>query len=65
VDQEVRKIVDQIFDRTVALLQERRDLLERTARRLLEVETLDENELRRLAQPQPRQQDVPGVACIR
>jgi cell division protease FtsH len=61
VDQEVRSIVDKVFERTVSLLQERRDLLERTARRLLEVETLDENELRRMAQSPPRQQDVPGV----
>jgi cell division protease FtsH len=61
VDQEVRSIVDKVFERTVSLLQEHRDLLERTARRLLEVETLDENELRRMAQSPPRQQDVPGV----
>ncbi|HWL69905.1 MAG TPA: cell division protein FtsH, partial [Geminicoccus sp.] len=45
VDQEVRSIVDGTFERTVALLTERRDLLERTARRLLEKETLDEAEL--------------------
>jgi cell division protease FtsH len=61
VDQEVRSIVDKVFERTVSLLQEHRDLLERTARRLLEVETLDENELRRMAQSPPRQQDVPDV----
>jgi len=48
VDAEVRRIVDETFDRTVALLSERRDLLERTARRLLEKETLDEAELRAL-----------------
>jgi cell division protease FtsH len=64
IDQEVRSIVDQVFDRTVTLLKERRDLLERTARRLLEVETMDENELRRIAQPQPRQQDLPEMAHI-
>jgi cell division protease FtsH len=38
-----------VFDRTVALLRERRDVLERTARRLLEKETLDEVELQQLA----------------
>ncbi|TIQ10746.1 MAG: ATP-dependent zinc metalloprotease FtsH [Mesorhizobium sp.] len=48
VDEEVRRIVDRAFDRTVALLSERRDLLERTARRLLEKETLDEAELHAL-----------------
>ncbi|MGI0526725.1 ATP-dependent zinc metalloprotease FtsH [Rhizobium giardinii] len=48
VDEEVRRIVDETFDRTVGLLAERRDLLERTARRLLEKETLDEREIREL-----------------
>jgi cell division protease FtsH len=37
------------FDRAVALLTERRGLLDRTARRLLEQETLDEAELKALA----------------
>ncbi|KKX31660.1 ATP-dependent zinc metalloprotease FtsH [Rhizobium sp. LC145] len=46
VDEEVRRIVDGTFDRTVALLEERRDVLERVARLLLEKETLDEDELR-------------------
>lgn len=40
-----RAIVDRAFERTVDLLTERRDFLERTARRLLEKETLDEAEL--------------------
>ncbi|UUP19540.1 ATP-dependent zinc metalloprotease FtsH [Nitratireductor thuwali] len=48
VDEEVRRIVDETFGRTVALLTERRDALERTARRLLEKETLDEREIREL-----------------
>ncbi|SCY98281.1 ATP-dependent zinc metalloprotease FtsH [Microvirga guangxiensis] len=51
VDEEVRANVDRVFDRTVALLQDRRELLERTARRLLEKETLDEAELKQLAGP--------------
>jgi len=51
IDDEVRAIVDRVFDRTVALLQERRDVLERTAQRLLEKETLDEAELVQLAGP--------------
>jgi len=49
IDDEVRAIVDRVFGRTVALLQERREALERTARRLLEKETLDEAELQQLA----------------
>ncbi|HEX2885293.1 ATP-dependent zinc metalloprotease FtsH [Vineibacter terrae] len=50
IDEEVRRIVDASFDRTVAILTERRALLERTARRLLEKETLDEAELTALVQ---------------
>jgi len=45
IDQEVHRIVDDAFERTVALLTERRDALERVARKLLETETLDEKEL--------------------
>lgn len=48
IDAEVRGIVDKAFDRSVTLLTERRDLLERTARQLLEKETLDEADLRSL-----------------
>ncbi|MDG9792476.1 ATP-dependent zinc metalloprotease FtsH [Brucella anthropi] len=48
VDKEVRRIVDETFERTVGLLAERRDELERTARRLLEKETLDGLEIQEL-----------------
>jgi cell division protease FtsH len=51
VDTEVRTIVQAAMQRTVKLLEERRDVLERTARRLLEKETLDEVELARLVGP--------------
>jgi cell division protease FtsH len=53
VDEEVRAIVDRVFEQTVTLLRERRDVLERTARRLLEKETLDEAELQQLAGAAP------------
>src|SRR5690606_9619887 len=46
IDAEVRGIVEKTFERTVALLTERRELLETTARKLLEKETLDEEELK-------------------
>jgi cell division protease FtsH len=49
IDAEVQRIVDGAFDRTVAILTDRRQLLERAARTLLEKETLDESELRALA----------------
>jgi cell division protease FtsH len=45
IDDEVRGIVDGALQRTVKLLQDRREVLDRTARRLLEKETLDEAEL--------------------
>lgn len=48
IDDEVRTIVDTAFTRTVALLTEKRDVLERTARRLLTKETLDEAEIKAL-----------------
>jgi cell division protease FtsH len=51
IDAEVRAIVDRALDRTLNLLRERRDALERTARRLLEKETLDEAELAALVGP--------------
>ncbi|TBW35680.1 ATP-dependent metallopeptidase FtsH/Yme1/Tma family protein [Azotobacter chroococcum] len=45
IDAEVQAIVERAFQRTVALLEERRELLERSARRLLEEETLDAEQL--------------------
>jgi cell division protease FtsH len=45
IDAEVRGIVDNVLSRTLALLRERRAVLEEGARRLLEKETLDEAEL--------------------
>jgi cell division protease FtsH len=48
VDEEVRAIVEKAFQRSLDLLKERRPVLERTARRLLEKETLEEAELTQL-----------------
>jgi cell division protease FtsH len=45
IDAAVKKIVDDAFRRTVNLLRTRRSLLEQGAHRLLEHETLDENDL--------------------
>ncbi len=42
IDRDVRTIVDGAFERMIRLLKDRRDLLERTARRLLEKETLED-----------------------
>ena len=49
LDEEVRRIVDNAFERTLVLLKERRALLERSAKLLLERETITEDELRSLA----------------
>ena len=49
IDAEIRKIVETALERTLTLLRERRDVLERTARALLEKETLDAAELAELA----------------
>jgi cell division protease FtsH len=54
IDSEVRAIVDRMLERTLSVLRERRDVLERAARRLLEKETLDEAELREIVGLGPR-----------
>ncbi|HEX2727814.1 MAG TPA: ATP-dependent zinc metalloprotease FtsH [Beijerinckiaceae bacterium] len=53
IDEEVRTIVDTAFQRTIGILKERRDVLERAARRLLEKETLDEAELAAIVGHEP------------
>ncbi len=61
IDAEVRRIVDSALDRTLSLLRERRDALDRGVRQLLEKETLDEAALRQLASPPPRPAKEPGL----
>jgi cell division protease FtsH len=51
IDEEVRKLVQSAMDRAAGILREKRDILERSARRLLEKETLDERELTELIGP--------------
>jgi cell division protease FtsH len=46
IDAEVRRVVDETFDRTVAILTGLRGPLDRSAQELLEKETLDEQRLR-------------------
>ena len=48
IDEEVRRIVDSALERTIAMLRERREKLDKGAERLLEMETLDQSELARL-----------------
>jgi cell division protease FtsH len=61
IDLAVRRIVEQCFDRACAILQANRDVLERCARRLLETETLDEQELRELTSDLRRE---PAAAAV-
>jgi cell division protease FtsH len=51
IDEEVKRIVDEAFARTLGILTERRDALVRSARLLLEKETLSEADLAAFAQP--------------
>jgi cell division protease FtsH len=55
IDDEVRSLVADAFERSVALLQDRRAFLDRTAEALLERETLDEHEIARLTEGMNRQ----------
>ena len=50
IDEEVQALVQAAFDRSLGLLEERRELLERCARRLLEQETLSGEELQALVE---------------
>ena len=59
IDLAVRRIVDDAFDATMAVLAANRDLLERCARELLEVETFDEPRLKELT----RELRLPGTAA--
>jgi cell division protease FtsH len=48
IDVAIRSLVMEIFERTYALLQSNRSVLERCARELLAKETLDEDAIRAL-----------------
>lgn len=52
IDQEVRHLIDSLYDRVKNILQERRPPLDRIVKRLIEKETLDETELKALLEPE-------------
>jgi cell division protease FtsH len=54
IDDEVRGLVQSAMDRAAGILRDKRDVLERSAQRLLEKETLDERDLADLLGPQLR-----------
>jgi cell division protease FtsH len=58
IDQAVRTILHDVSEATLAILHDNRDVLDRAASRLLEVETLDETELREVAKGLRRPTDA-------
>jgi cell division protease FtsH len=62
IDQAVQHIVEASFNRTVSILEDHRDLLERGAKLLLEKETLDEPQLREFREKIQPTVSEPGVA---
>ena len=55
VDHEVRAIVDRVFQRTLGLLNARRAILDRAAKKLLEKETLEQSDLQALVREVPKE----------
>ncbi len=53
IDAEVRRLIDEQHERARRILEERHEALDRIARRLLEVETMERSELEELAGPVP------------
>jgi cell division protease FtsH len=55
VDEEVRVIVDGVFERAQGILTARRAILDRAAKKLLEKETLEQNDLETLIRETPKE----------
>ncbi|XP_060770706.1 AFG3-like protein 1 [Neoarius graeffei] len=53
IDQEVRDLVDSAYQRTLKLITEKRDLVEKVGKRLLEKEVLDKADMVELLGPRP------------
>uniref|UniRef100_A0A4W5M0L5 AAA+ ATPase domain-containing protein n=1 Tax=Hucho hucho TaxID=62062 RepID=A0A4W5M0L5_9TELE len=53
IDQEVRSLIDAAFQRTHQLITEKRDVVEKVGRRLLEKEVLDKADMLELLGPRP------------
>jgi cell division protease FtsH len=66
IDDEVRRIVEELYEEVVALLEENRDRLDHLAEALLENETLDEIDAYNAAGlPQPRSTREPPTIASR
>jgi cell division protease FtsH len=55
VDEEVRSIVDRVFERAQGILKARRAILDRAAKKLLEKETLEQSDLEALIRETPKE----------
>jgi cell division protease FtsH len=55
VDEEVRAIVDDVFERAQGILKARRAILDRAAKKLLEKETLEQSDLEALIRETPKE----------
>ena len=55
VDEEVRAIVDRVFERAQGILKARRAILDRAAKKLLEKETLEQSDLEILIRETPKE----------
>jgi cell division protease FtsH len=55
VDEEVRAIVDGVFERAQGILKARRAILDRAAKKLLEKETLEQSDLETLTRETPKE----------
>ncbi len=55
VDEEVRAIVDRVFERAQGILKARRAILDRAAKKLLEKETLEQGDLEALIRETPKE----------
>nr|WP_293837842.1 ATP-dependent zinc metalloprotease FtsH [uncultured Arsenicibacter sp.] len=58
IDEEVRKIVDEAYQRTIRLLSDKREALETIAQKLLEKEILYQSDLERLIGRRPFERDT-------
>jgi cell division protease FtsH len=55
VDREVKAIVEQVFQRTQGILNTRRPILDRAAKKLLEKETLEQSDIEALIREMPKE----------
>ncbi|HEX9017957.1 MAG TPA: ATP-dependent zinc metalloprotease FtsH [Anaerolineaceae bacterium] len=63
IDSEVRHLVNEAYDRSRAILREHRDVLDRVAARLLEVETISRDEFEKLyPSPVAKRRSTPVLA---